>query len=248
MHVDGKRVLITGGGSGIGRATATKLAAGGARLAIADRDEAGARETAAVLHQGGGEAEAFGVDISREEDCARLAATLAQRWQALDTVICCAGILRGAYVPVAELDLATFDDVVGVNLRGAFLTVKHMVPLLRQGRNPLVILLASGAGVAGGSSSVAYGSSKGGVHGLSLVLERQLSREGIRVLDVCPGSVNTPMKRTNIGDEARSRGADGAAAEAAAATYLTDPALLGNLLCFLTSDDGAAVRGTIFTK
>lgn len=248
MRVDGKRVLITGGGSGIGRATAEKLAAGGARLAVADRNEVGAQETAATLKQGGGEAVAFGVDVAREEDCARLADALRQRWQALDAVICCAGILRGAYVSIADLELATFDEVVGVNLRGSFLTVKHMLPLLRQGRNPLVILIASGAGVAGGSSSVAYGSSKGGVHGLALVLERQLSREGVRVLDVCPGSVNTPLKRTNIGDEARSRGEDGAAAEAAAASYLTDPALLGNLLCFLTSDEGAAVRGTVFTK
>ena len=100
----------------------------------------------------------------------------------------------------------------------------------------------------GGSSSVAYGSSKGGVHGLSLVLERQLSREGVRVLDVCPGAVNTPLKRANVAEEARSRGADPAAAAAAAERSLTDPALLANLLCFLTSDEGAAVRGTIFTR
>lgn len=246
MDVRGKRILVTGGASGIGEAAVLALASGGARVAIADLDVVGGRRVEQDARAAGGDAWFHPVDIADETGCAGLLQEVAARWGALDVLIGCAGILRGAFVGVDDLEAATFDAVIGVNLRGSFLTVKHAVPLLRKGRSPLIILLASGAGVAGGSSSVAYGSSKGGVHGLALVLEQQLHSEGIRVVDVCPGSVDTPLKRTNVGDGARARGADPEAALAAA--HLTDPALLGTLLRFLASNEGAAVRGTIFTR
>jgi NAD(P)-dependent dehydrogenase (short-subunit alcohol dehydrogenase family) len=245
VNVTGKRILVTGGASGIGAAAVLALARGGARLAIADIDVESGRRVEEAARAIGGDVWFCPVDIADEAGCAALLQEVAARWGALDVLIGCAGILRGAFVGVDDLEASTFDAVIGVNLRGSFLTVKQAVPLLRKGRNPLIILLASGAGVAGGSSSVAYGSSKGGVHGLAMVLEQHLRAEGIRVLDVCPGSVDTPLKRANVGDGARARGADPEAALAAA--HLTDPALLGNLLRFLASDEGAAVRGTVFT-
>ena len=87
-----------------------------------------------------------------------------------------AGILKGATLAVDELDTAVFDEVVTVNLRGAFLCSKHAAAIMREQRRGVMLLIASGAGVRGGSSSVAYGSSKGGVHGLSLVLRHSSSR------------------------------------------------------------------------
>ena len=111
-----------------------------------------------------------------------------------------------------------------------------------RGRSPS----GSGAGVRGGSSSVAYGASKGGVHGLGMTLERHLGARGIRVHVVCPGGVDTPMKRQNLIDQARAEGRDPAGAVARA--RLWPPESIAAVLAFLASDDAAAVIGTIHTR
>ena len=111
-----------------------------------------------------------------------------------------------------------------------------------------MILIASGAGVRGGSSSVAYGSSKGGVHGLSLVLAPQLESAGIRVHGICPGSLATELKLDNVADMARIQGKDPVEARAKAARELGDPAGVARLLTFLATDDADYVRGSIFTR
>ena len=247
MDVAGKVILVTGGASGIGRATALEVASGGARVIIADRQVDAGVGAAEAAQRLGADALSIPVDTTREADCIDLAAAVRERHGRLDAVICAAGILRGAFVPVDELDEATFAAVVDVNLRGTFLVAKHTVPLLRESRGVL-LLIASGAGVRGGSSSVAYGSSKGGVHGLALVLEAQLAPSGIRVHAVCPGNVNTPMKRENVADAARSRGEDAEAAVRAAEPNMTDPVAVARVLRFLVSDAADAVRGTIFTR
>lgn len=241
-----RRVLITGGASGIGRATVLELARDGVPLVIADRSEEDGRRVAEEARATGADASFIPCDVTDEASCAALAQAVRQRWEALDVLICCAGILRGAYVNIDQLDTTIFDQVLDVNLRGTFLSVKHAVPLLRGGIDPLIILVASGAGVIGGSSSIAYGSSKGGVHGLSLVLDQHLRAAGVRVLDVCPGNVDTPLKRENVRDAARARGADPETAVTTA--NLTDPAMIGKVMRFLASSEGAAVRGTIFTR
>ena len=247
MDVGGKVVLITGGASGIGRATVLELAGAGAHVIIADRQVEAGATAAEAAQRLGADAAFIPVDTASESDCVDLAAAVRERHGRLDAVICAAGILRGAFVPVDELDERTFAEVLDVNLRGTFMVAKHTVPLLRESRGVLV-LIASGAGVRGGSSSVAYGSSKGGVHGLALVLEAQLAPAGIRVHAVCPGNVNTPMKRENVADAARSRGEDAEAAVRAAEPAMTDPVAVARVLRFLVSDAAEAVRGTVFTR
>jgi meso-butanediol dehydrogenase / (S,S)-butanediol dehydrogenase / diacetyl reductase len=117
---------------------------------------------------------------------------------------------------------------------------------MRRAGHGVIVLLASGAGVTGGSSSVAYAASKGGVHGLSLVLQEHLHPAGIRVHDVCPGSVDTPLKRQNVADMARVTGQS--VEEALATAKLVDPRGVARLLAFLVSDDADLVRGTVFTR
>jgi NAD(P)-dependent dehydrogenase (short-subunit alcohol dehydrogenase family) len=112
----------------------------------------------------------------------------------------------------------------------------------------VVVCISSGAGVRGGSSSVAYGSSKGGVYGLSLVLEGHLAPRGIRVHAVCPGSIATDMKLDNIGNRAERRGESRQAAIDAARPDLGHPAGVGRILAFLVSDDADYVRGAIHTR
>jgi NAD(P)-dependent dehydrogenase (short-subunit alcohol dehydrogenase family) len=124
--------------------------------------------------------------------------------------------------------------------------VKSVVPAMRRAGKGTIVLIASGAGVRGGSSSVAYGSSKGAVHGLAMVLEPQLAPHGIRVNDVCPGSLDTPLKRQNVIDGARARGQS--ADEALAKANLADPIGVARVLAFLASDEADYVRGSVFTR
>lgn len=246
MRLRDKVVIITGAASGIGLATAQECAAEGAKLVLADLPTARGLGELATL--GGDERPALVVptDVTRLDDCLALARAAEERHGRIDALINSAGILQGAYQQVDDLDEETFTRVVNVNLTGSFRMAKAVVPAMRKAGSGVVVLIASGAGVRGGSSSVAYGSSKGAVHGLAMVLEPQLAPAGIRVNDVCPGSLDTPLKRQNVEDAARARGES--AEDAVAKAKLADPRGVARILAFLASDDASFVRGTIFTR
>ena len=144
--------------------------------------------------------------MTSEADSQALMAAAVETYGKLDVLVACAGILKGAFVPVEEMAESLFEHVLDVNVTGEFLAVKHAVPWIKRAGGGVVILIASGAGVRGGSSSIAYGTSKGGVHGMAMVLEDKLAPLGIRVNDVCPGAVDTPLKRENVRDAARAMG------------------------------------------
>jgi NAD(P)-dependent dehydrogenase (short-subunit alcohol dehydrogenase family) len=248
MRLQGKVAVVTGGARGIGGATAEALARDGARVVIGDLREPEAQATLGRISGAGGEAVFVPTDVTEESAARRLMQAAVERWGRLDVLVHAAGILKGATLPVDALDADVFDEVIRVNLRGAFLCSKAAAAIMRgQGRG-VMLLIASGAGVRGGSSSVAYGSSKGGVHGLSLVLAPQLESAGIRVHGICPGSLATELKLDNVADVARARGQDAAAARERAAHELGDPMGVAKILAFLASDEADYVRGSIFTR
>jgi NAD(P)-dependent dehydrogenase (short-subunit alcohol dehydrogenase family) len=248
LRLEGKVAVVTGGARGIGGATAELLAKDGARVVIGDRLAAEANATLGRIASAGGEAVFVETDVTREEDADRLMQTAIDRWGRLDVLVHAAGILKGATLLIDELDAGVFDEVIAVNLRGAFLCAKAAARHMRPRRSGVMLLIASGAGVRGGSSSVAYGSSKGGVHGLSLVLAPQLEPHGIRVHGICPGSLATELKLENVADVARARGEDPAAARDRAARELGDPAGVARILAFLASEEADYVRGSVFTR
>lgn len=248
MPLQDRVVLITGGGRGIGAAAAQVIAAGGGRVVLGDLLDAEGTETAAAIRAAGGRAIFVRTDITREEDCARLVQAAVDAFGKLDALICCAGILQGAMLQAEALDPAVFERVLRVNLQGTFLTVRAALPHLRKADKPVVLLLASEAGVKIPSSSLAYGASKGGVHGFAMTLEAQLAPHGIRVHDICPSSIATPMRIENLVDRARAMGQDPEAARRKAVEEAGDPLGVAKILAFLASPDADYLRGTIFTR
>ena len=242
----GKVALITGGARGIGGATAIRFAAEGASVVIGDLLESEGAETAEAIRAAGGQAHVVRTDVTNEEDCRVMAAAAAETFGRLDCVVTCAGILQGAYAALEDLELEIFERVQNVNVRGTFLTVKHAVPYIKRSGGGVVLCISSGAGVKGSSSSIAYGTSKAGVHGMVMTLQPRLDPQGIRVHAICPGSIDTPLKRENVADAARASGR--AIPEALANAALGDPDGVARVLAFLASDDAAFVRGTIFTR
>lgn len=246
MRLRDKVVVITGAASGIGLAAAEICGDEGASLVLADLASAPGLASLSSIHSAAGEPLVVPTDVTDVAACERLAAAAVVRFGRIDSLIHAAGILQGAYVPVDELDPTIFRRVVEVNLMGTFNIVRAIVPPMRKAGKGALILITSGAGVIGGSSSVAYGASKGGAHGLTLVIQQQLRAAGIRVHDVCPGGVNTPLKRQNVADAARAAGTS--VEEALANAGLIDPKGVARVLAFLASDDAADARGTFFTR
>ncbi len=246
MLLHNKVVIVTGAASGIGLAAAEVCAEEGAKLALADLPSAPGLAHLSTIGGPDRPALVAATDVTSLADCERLVTSAERRWGRVDALIHCAGILQGAFQRVDELDLETFQRVIDVNLTGTFRMAKAVVPALQRAGRGVIVLITSGAGVSGGSSSVAYGASKGGAHGLTMVLQGQLAPLGIRVNDVCPGGVDTPLKRQNVADGARASGRSVEAALAGA--NLVDPRGVARVLAFLASDNAALVRGSIYTR
>lgn len=244
MPLENKVILVTGGASGIGRAASMCCARAGARVAVTDCDRDGVAATVREIEGSGGEARGFRVDVREEAGVRTMVDDVVRTFGRIDGLIHSAGILDGALVPVDLFEAETWDRVVDVNMKGSFLLCKHATPVIERSGGGVLVLVSSGAGVRGGSSSAAYGSSKGGVHGLSLVLAPQLAPRGIRVHALCPGSLDTPLKIVALRKQAETEGRSLEALRAG----LGDPEGVGKVLAFLVSDDADYVRGTVHTR
>jgi NAD(P)-dependent dehydrogenase (short-subunit alcohol dehydrogenase family) len=196
MRMRGKTAVVTGAGSGLGRATAMRLAAEGARVACADRVRARAESTATAISDAGGEALALEIDVTDADDCARMIEAALGRFGAVTTLVNSAGIAGSMQ---SELTAADWREVIDVNLTGTWLAAQAAHAALAGSGHGSVTNLASIYGLTGGSRSPAYAASKGGVTNLTRQLALQWAPT-VRVNCVCPGHVDTPLTAAVMAD------------------------------------------------
>jgi NAD(P)-dependent dehydrogenase (short-subunit alcohol dehydrogenase family) len=193
--LDGKRAIVTGAGSGIGRETARVCAREGASVGVLDVDAAAAGETVEAVAATGGEALALEADLRDEQQVEAAVARAVEAWGGLDVVIGCAGVqLAGEDDRADRLSLEVWRRTLDINLTGMFLICKHGIRRLLQNGGGTVVLVCSPTGLFGCAPGYdAYSTSKAGVYGLTRVLAADYAQENIRVNGVVPGYTRTPM-------------------------------------------------------
>jgi 3-oxoacyl-[acyl-carrier protein] reductase len=189
---EGSRVsLVTGAGSGIGRAIAEKLAREGERVVVNDLEEASAEEVVAGIEESGGEATSAPGDVSDPEDVGRMVERAREAFGPIEVLVNNAGY--GQQKPFVELTVEDFDRMIGVHLRGTFLCTSAVLPgMLAAGRG-VIVNVASQLGQIGGVELSHYSAAKAGIIGLTKSLAREVSAQGVRVNAVAPGPINTEL-------------------------------------------------------
>ena len=233
----GKVAIVTGGASGIGRATAELFAAEGAATVIADL--ADATELATRIVAAGGQAVAVRADVSNDTDCARVVATAVERFGGLHVLFNNAGIIRRTTALTIEPD--EWDRVLAVNVKSVYLMCRHAIPAMTNGGS--IINTGSGWGLKGGGNAVSYCASKAAVVNMTRALAIDHAAAGIRVNSVNPGDTDTPMLR----DEARQLSADWTTFAAEAADRPMGragrPDEIAAAVLFLASDASSYITG-----
>ena len=201
-RLQGKHAIIVGAGQssgetiGNGRAMAVLFARHGAQVLCVDRDLASAAETVAMIAAEGGSAAAFQADVSRDADCAAIIAEAKSRWGRIDILVNNVGI-GGGDGPAHRADEAAFDRILTVNLKSAWMTIKHVVPVMRAQGSGSIINISSLASLAGGNQ-VAYEVSKAGMNRLTTSVANANAAHGVRCNAVLPGLMDTPMAISGI--------------------------------------------------
>lgn len=189
----GKTALITGAAEGIGAAIARAMASAGARLVLADVNEDGLKALQQEI--GADNADISKTDVSQDHEMAKAVAIATERCGGLDIAVLNAGI-EGAVAPITEFPIQTFDKVIGVNLRGVFLGLRHTAKAMSAGSGGSIIIMSSVAGIQGTAGFSAYTASKHGVIGLMKCAALELAPMNIRVNTVNPGPIETRMMRS----------------------------------------------------
>jgi len=189
----GQTVIVTGGGSGIGRAAAARAGREGAAVAVLDRHADNAEQTAGMVRAAGGTATAYACDVSDDASVERVVRTANDELGRISGVVTAAGIFHGPDLRLAhEVSVDDFMVVLGVNLVGTFAVIKHALPHLMDGGGAIVTI-ASTAAIRGHGQGAGYTASKGGVDALTRLLAVQYGPHGVRANCICPGGVDTPM-------------------------------------------------------
>jgi NAD(P)-dependent dehydrogenase (short-subunit alcohol dehydrogenase family) len=200
MRWEGKVALVTGGGSGIGRATCEIFAERGGAVAVVDIDEGAARAVAEAIRSKGGKAQAVGCDVTRWEQVESAVGAARRLLGGLDVVVNCAGLLRGHLLEETPED--EWNEMLTVNLTGAFLVTKAAMRAMREQGGGAIVHIASRMAIRVKEECGAYAAAKAGILSLTRMAALEGAPHGIRVNCVCPGFIDTPMTRTGYSEEA----------------------------------------------
>jgi NAD(P)-dependent dehydrogenase (short-subunit alcohol dehydrogenase family) len=193
MKLAGKVALVTGAGSGIGKAAALLMAREGARVAVLGRTEAELRETVAAIEAEGGEGLALPADVSDPKLMHDAVEAVIQRWGRLDVVFANAGV-NGVWAPLEELEPEEWSRTIAINLTGTFLTLKYAAPhLKKEGGSVIVDASINGTRVFSNTGATAYASSKAGQVALAKMVALELAPHRVRVNVICPGAIETKI-------------------------------------------------------
>ncbi|MDD3352082.1 glucose 1-dehydrogenase [Zoogloea sp.] len=238
----GKVVLITGAGSGIGRASALAFAREGAHVAVADITEAGGRETVALIEAAGGSARFFQVNVTQSSEVASLIRQIVETWGRLDITLNNAGV-DNDMAPITETSEADFDKVIGVNLKGVWLCMKYAIAQMEKQGGGVVINTASALSITVLPGASPYNASKHAVAGLTKTCAVEYGAKNIRINAICPGVIRTPLLENHPNLAEMEKGL----IPLHPIGRLGQPEEVANTVLWLASDKASFVHGALIT-
>lgn len=244
MDFSGKVALVTGGAGGIGRAASLGFAQGGARVAVVDRDAVGGEETARLVRAAGSEACFVQADVTKSADVQGYVKATLDAYGAIDCFFNNAGI-EGKIALTGDYEEDVFDAVIAVNLKGVFLGLRHVIPVMLRQQGGAIVNTASTAGIAGSPGLSGYVASKHGVIGLTRTAASEYGRNGIRVNAVCPGPTDTRMIHS-LEAQTSTEGSNSVRERYQSTIPIgrySTPEEIANLVLFLSSELAGSITG-----
>jgi 3-oxoacyl-[acyl-carrier protein] reductase len=243
MKLENQVAVVTGGGSGIGAASAVAFAREGARIVVADVNEAGAKKTVEQIEKAGGQGLAVRADVTRAADAQVTVERAMATWGRLDVYFANAGVPQWKS-EVEDVDEATFDRIFAVNVKGVWLGAKYALPVMKKQRRGVFLVTASTAAVRPRLGSQTYAASKGAVVTLTKALALEAAPYGVRVVAIAPVATHTPMLSPFMNEQEVDQ--EGLARYVATIPLgrLNEPDDIAATALFLASSDAAMITGT----
>ncbi len=247
MRFDGKVALITGGNSGIGEATAVRLAAEGAKVAIVARDRARGAALVEQIGRDGGEAAFFEADMLQHDDIKRMVDDVVKHFGQIDVLVNNAGIINFGSVVTADID--EWDTLMATNVRSVFLVSRYVVPHMIEAGGGSVVNLGSNLGLVGTRGAAAYATSKGAIVQLTRAMALDHVDDKIRVNAVCPGTIDTPLvQRQRVGrTDEQLRQSDERLKQRHPIGRMGTSEEVAAVIAFLASDEASFVTGSCYS-
>jgi 3-oxoacyl-[acyl-carrier protein] reductase len=237
MRLTDKVSIITGAGQGIGRATALKFAAEGAKVAVCDINAEAVVDTVRAICDAGGEAAGFDVDVTDKESIARMVAGVLAKWGRIDTLVNNAGIVQDAQFK--KMTDEQFERVIDVNLKGVYHCTKAVVDIMLEQNSGVILNASSIVGLYGNFGQTNYAATKFGVIGMVKTWARELGRKGIRANAICPGFIETSIL-SSIPDKVIKM-----MEEKVPLGRLGKPEEIANTYAWLASDEASYINGAV---